>query len=156
MLDLSGRLMGTGGDDRSHMRRDAPRGAQGIANAPELRFAGRVAVRLRSPNGFRRFPSMVVNIAQLVGAAGLLLAATGLFIAWRQLDKARKATRGQMLLAIDEALADTTTYATRRDTRSGILQAEIGRTKTPRRSAAACTSTWAFLSGSSTSLRTAP
>ena len=45
------------------------------------------------------------NIAQIVGAVGLLLAVAGLWIAWRQLDKARKATRGQMILAIDEALS---------------------------------------------------
>jgi hypothetical protein len=45
------------------------------------------------------------NVSQIAGAAGLILAAIGLWVAWLQLRKAQKATRGQMLFTIDEALA---------------------------------------------------
>ena len=45
------------------------------------------------------------NIASIVGGFGLVLGVVGLGIAWAQLSRAQKATRGQMLFSIDEALA---------------------------------------------------
>jgi hypothetical protein len=45
------------------------------------------------------------NVSQIVGAVGVVAAFAALVVAWVQLRKTRNATRGQMLLAVDQALA---------------------------------------------------
>jgi hypothetical protein len=45
------------------------------------------------------------NIAAIVGAVGVAAAFAALLVAWAQLRKTAKATRGQMILAVDQALA---------------------------------------------------
>jgi hypothetical protein len=45
------------------------------------------------------------NVFQIVGGVGVVLAVVALVISWIQLRKTEKATRGQMLLAVDQALA---------------------------------------------------
>jgi hypothetical protein len=45
------------------------------------------------------------NVSQIVGGVGVLAALAALVVAWIQLRKTRNATRGQMILAVDQALA---------------------------------------------------
>jgi hypothetical protein len=45
------------------------------------------------------------NIATIVGAIGIAAAFAALLVAWAQLRKTGKVTRGQMILAVDQALA---------------------------------------------------
>jgi hypothetical protein len=45
------------------------------------------------------------NIATIVGAVGVAATVAALLVAWAQLRKTAKVTRGQMILAVDQALA---------------------------------------------------
>ena len=45
------------------------------------------------------------NVFQIVGGVGVVAAVGALVVAWVQLRKTEKATRGQMLLGVDQALA---------------------------------------------------
>src|SRR5688572_22333568 len=45
------------------------------------------------------------NVFEIVGGVGVVVGVAALVVAWVQLRKTERATRGQMLLAVDQALA---------------------------------------------------
>ena len=97
------------------------------------------------------------NVAQIVGAIGIVIAAVALVIAWLQLKssgdqlaKSAKWTRGAMIFAIDASLAqydDVRTLVRQKDWEPPLKQK--GETKEKTMSGFAFTGTWGCGSASS-------